>query len=348
MKGGERRTRKSIELEAERKERSLPRRGSDEEIVPSFLPHLILALSFPPTLITDRSSPPLIPFLSQPDMVIEIGILILFLLLLLTVFGLLAYCGLFQEIDVKVGPSPVPFSGRTVVYKTARGDYSKSGHTFTELTGDLVRIRPDASDLTQIGFYFDDPETRLQPDRLRYAAGAILPEDDADMSHDIVSGLQAKGYQSLVLPVIDHVVHASFPNRGPIAIVIGTKRVYPAIRSFITDHKLCAHPALEIYTSDYIYFILPLSKQDGFYLFDEEDEEEEEEGDTDGGSGDEEDEEEDEGSESERCSNSEAEHEDSTMRLPKKGSDAKSESESRKASSSSFEEIHVPEPTSSS
>ena len=194
-------------------------------------------------------------------MIIEISLLILFLLFLLTVFCLLTYCGLFESIDVKVGPSPVPISGRTVVYKTARGDYSKSGHMFTELTGDLVRIHPHASDLTQIGFYFDDPEKRTA-DRLRYAVGAILPDDDADMRGSIVTGLQAKDYHTVVLPVVDHVVHASFPNRGPVAIVIATKRVYPAIRSFISDHKLCAHPALEVYTRDN-HLLHPATQQTG-------------------------------------------------------------------------------------
>lgn len=236
-------------------------------------------------------------------MFIEACIVVLFLLFLVTVFLLVAYCGLFEAIEVKVGPAAVPISGRTVVYRTARGDYSKSGHLFTELTGDLVRVRPDASDLPQIGFYFDDPEKK-EADRLRYAVGVIVPADDADLRDEIVSSLEAKDYKTVVLPIIDHVVNVSFPNRGPIAVIIATKRVYPVIRSYISEHKLCAHPSLEIYTSDYIHFLLPLSKQDSFYLIDEDEEEDADDEDV-SGSGSQSGDEDEEAADSDRCSNSE-------------------------------------------
>ena len=154
---------------------------------------------------------------------------------------------------------------------------------FTELTGDLARIIPDNSSdsLKTIGFYYDDPlETRES--RLRYVVGVIFPEEGqeewtGDKITSLRDGLLAKEYKLTTLPKIDHVVYTTFPFRSSLSIVIAVKRVYPIIRAYISRHNLCAHPALEVYTPDLIYFILPLSKQDHFYLFDSDDEEEEEE-----------------------------------------------------------------------
>lgn len=233
-------------------------------------------------------------------MFLEICIFVLFLLFLLTVLLFLSYCGLFDAVQVKVGPSTVPISGRTVVYRVARGDYSKSGHLFTELTGDLVRVQPHASDLPMIGFYFDDVETKAV-EKLRYAVGVILPLDDADLSNEITTALQAKDYKIVILPTIDHVVHVTFPNRGPIGVVIATKRVYPVLYSYIAEHRLCAHPSLEIYSGDNIHFVLPLSKQDSFYLVQDDDDDDVDEDASDSESRDED----AEGGDSDRCSNSE-------------------------------------------
>ena len=151
------------------------------------------------------------------------------------------------------------------------------------MTGDLARIIPDKSSdsLKTIGFYYDDPlETRES--RLRYVVGVIFPEEGqeewtGDKITSLRDGLLAKEYKLTTLPKIDHVVYTTFPFRSSLSIVIAVKRVYPIIRAYISRHNLCAHPALEVYTPDLIYFILPLSKQDHFYLFDSDDEEEEEE-----------------------------------------------------------------------
>ena len=264
----------------------------------------------------------------------------------------------------------MPLSGRTVVFRSTRGAYHKAGHLFTELTGDLVRVDPIASDLPQVGFFFDDP-TRKPPERCRYAVGVLLPQSassqaessrEEELSQQIVKQLSSQGYRVTQLPVVDHVVHASFPNRGPVAVVIASKRVYPLLRTFVSEHKLCAHPALEVYSGEEIVFLLPLSKQDDFYLLpegesvDDDDEDDEGEGEGEEGEGESEGEEEegetsdDEAlaSESDRCSNSEADHEEdldvrrkftsSSATTTATGED-RSANGSRKTSASSFEEI---------
>lgn len=245
---------------------------------------------------------------------LEVLLVILFMLLLLTVALALYLFGMFENITVKVGESPFVFDGQTIAYKLHTGPYSKCGHNFTQMTGDLVRIGNGASDFCQIGFFFDDPLKR-KVHKLRYASGVIFPRDmDSLIYEDIKEQLSSLDYLFTELPKVDHVVHVSFPFRGFLSIIIATKRVYPVIRNYINLHKLCAHPTLEIYTSDHIYFILPLSKQDSFYLVEDDDEDDEDDDDSiDGASDCDLLADTDPASESDRCSNSEAEHEDDML-----------------------------------
>jgi len=43
-------------------------------------------------------------------------------------------------------------------------------------------------------------------------------------------------------------------------------RVYPKLKEYITSRSLCAYPAIEIYTSKSIEFIMPLSKQEEYFV----------------------------------------------------------------------------------
>lgn len=94
---------------------------------------------------------------------------------------------------------------------------------------------------------------------------------------------------------------------------------------------MCAHPSIEVYTSNSIHFILPLSKQDSFYFFPPESE-----NGSDAGSN----------VEDEQLTNSEAEHEEELDEEEGSSKDQESASSvERKPStdgSSSFEEIEMP------
>lgn len=150
-------------------------------------------------------------------------------------------------------------------------------------------------------------------------------------------GLRERGYEFITLPSIDHVVHATFPFRGSFSIVIATRRVYPCLNWYVQEHNLCAHPSIEVYTSDSIHFILPLSKQDSFYFFPPESVDDDS---VDGSLDDSVDD------EDENVSNSEADHEE----MEDEGTNSRDQGSSgdsveRKPStdgSSSFEEIEFP------
>jgi len=215
------------------------------------------------------------------DLLLVIVATLLFIAFLATVGLALFYFGLFEDVKVNHGEAPIPLTGLTVAFKCRRGPYNQSGHLFTELTGDLARLihGKETDSLRTIGFYYDDPN-EVEESRQRYAVGVIFPSsDEEDWNEEKISclstGLLEKGYRMTTLPKTDHVVYTTFPFRSYLSIVIAVKRVYPVIRAYLSRHNLCAHPSLEIYTEDTIYFILPLSKQDSFYLFNSDDEEEE-------------------------------------------------------------------------
>src|SRR5690349_15737325 len=107
-------------------------------------------------------------------MFIETLIAILFFMLLVTISYLLRFLGLFHPVDAKVGPPPVDINGQEVFYKLHRGAYSKSGHEFTQLIGDLGRISTGAlpEKFSTIGFYYDDPALTSEA-KCRYAVGVI-------------------------------------------------------------------------------------------------------------------------------------------------------------------------------
>lgn len=250
--------------------------------------------------------------------------LLLFLLILIAAAHTVNYLGFTYQFKVKSGPSPVPLNGQRVLYKTGRGAYSEAGFTISRLPSQLAYFHPSAKHLSLIGFYYDDPAV-VPSEKLRYALGVILPKKNPELSATLAEAMGQRGYKTTILPFTDNVVYASFPNRGPLALMIAIKRVYPAIKSYIKNHNLCAHPALEVYNSDWIHFMFPLCKQDSFYLCDDDEEDDESEG-----SGSE---------ESDRCSNSEAEHEDEGIRLRSYKSDRNVSSRRPSDNSSSFEEV---------
>ena len=78
------------------------------------------------------------------------GIIILFILLLLTVLALLYFSGLLLSVDVGAGPPPI--QKVTVAYKFARGPYSNAGSLFNDVT----RLAPKSKG---IGIYYDNPNS---------------------------------------------------------------------------------------------------------------------------------------------------------------------------------------------
>ncbi|NXT31988.1 TX264 protein, partial [Pelecanoides urinatrix] len=180
----------------------------------------------------------------------------LVVLLLLTVFGFAVYSGLFTEVVVSAGSPPV--GNITLAYKFRVGPYGESGQLFTD--GCSI-----SSKLCSIGVYYDNPHT-VSPEKCRFAIGRILSEGDAKPSEEQIKRFQKYGFKIFSFPAPSHVVMATFPFTTPMSIHLAVNRVHPALDTYIKERKLCAHPRIEIYKEDRIYFVCPLARQGDFYV----------------------------------------------------------------------------------
>lgn len=180
----------------------------------------------------------------------------LVVLLLLTVFGFVVYSGLFTEVVVSAGSPPV--GNMTLAYKFRVGPYGESGQLFTD--GCSI-----SSKLCSIGVYYDNPHT-VSPEKCRFAIGRILSEGDEKPSEEQIKRFQKYGFKIFSFPAPSHVVMATFPFTTPLSIHLAVNRVHPALDTYIKERKLCAHPRIEIYKQDRIYFVCPLARQGDFYV----------------------------------------------------------------------------------
>ncbi|XP_038666760.1 testis-expressed protein 264 homolog isoform X2 [Scyliorhinus canicula] len=177
-------------------------------------------------------------------------------LLLISLLGLAWYSGLLCEVTVRSGPPPI--RAFTLAYKYKQGPYREAGRLFTEITS----IAPK---LSSVGIYYDHPKQESE-DKLRYIAGSILSEGDEKPSEELVKLFEKFGFKIISFPEVTHVVMTSFPFTTFLSLFIAMYRVYPVLNNYIKERKLCAHPCLEIYRGDLIYFMCPLARQGDFYV----------------------------------------------------------------------------------
>jgi len=187
---------------------------------------------------------------------LELWIFILFILLILTLLVYVAYSGMWTSIEVSTSePSYGPIS---IAYKTSVGPYKAAGEIFTE----SFCLLPDKE---QLGLYYDDPEG-TPPDQLRCAVGPILAKGGEKPKTEDMEKMLKNGFKIAHFPKPSYVVTATFPFATTLSIFLGIYRVYPKLRDYIAQRNLCAYPAIEIYKDSDILFIMPLSKQDEFFV----------------------------------------------------------------------------------
>ncbi|KAM5291869.1 testis-expressed protein 264 [Ctenodactylus gundi] len=178
------------------------------------------------------------------------------LLLLLTLLAFAGYSGLLAEVTVSAGLPPI--CNITVAYKFHMGPYGNTGQLFTESCSISPKLR-------SIAVYYDNPHM-VPPEKCRCAVGSILSEGKESPSAELIHLYQKFGFKVFSFPAPSHVVTATFPYTTALSIWLATRRVHPALDTFIKERKLCAHPRLEIYQQDQIHFICPLARQGDFYV----------------------------------------------------------------------------------
>ncbi|XP_019272568.2 testis-expressed protein 264 isoform X5 [Panthera pardus] len=178
------------------------------------------------------------------------------LLLLLTLLAFAGYSGLLSGVVVSAGSPPI--RNVTVAYKFHVGPYSETGRLFTESCSVSPKLR-------SIAVYYDNPHM-VPPEKCRCAVGSILSEGEESPSSELIQLYQKFGFKVFSFPAPSHVVTATFPYTSTLSIWLATRRVHPALDAYIKGRKLCAHPRLEIYQQDQIYFMCPLARQGDFYV----------------------------------------------------------------------------------
>ncbi|XP_005741438.1 testis-expressed sequence 264 protein [Pundamilia nyererei] len=190
------------------------------------------------------------------DLFLLLLIIVLLLCLVGTVGSLLLYSGVLSDIVIKTGPPPI--RNVTIAYKFKEGPYKDCGAAYTE----SCSIGPK---LNAIGVFYDDPKQR-PPEKCRYVVGSILCEGEEKPDEDLQKLYEKFGFKVFSMPDVSHAVTTSFPCTTPLSHVLGPYRVYPRIASYIEERKLCAFPTIEIYSSDVINYMVPLSRQTDFFV----------------------------------------------------------------------------------
>ena len=176
--------------------------------------------------------------------------------LLLTIFLYFAFSGLFTSITVStLEPDTGPI---TLAYKTLVGPYKEAGEIYTESYCLLPHRR-------QLGIYYDDPEG-TPPAELRCAVGPVLAQGGEVPVKEEMEKMRENGFRIVHLPDPSYVVTANFPFATTFSIYLAIYRVYPKLRDYIAERRLCAYPALELYSDSSIVFMMPLSRQDEFFV----------------------------------------------------------------------------------
>ncbi|XP_072438852.1 testis-expressed protein 264 [Chiloscyllium punctatum] len=187
---------------------------------------------------------------------LAVGVVLLAAFLLLSLLVLALYSGLLSEVTVRSGPPPI--GAFTVAYKYKQGPYREAGRLFTEITS----IAPK---LSSIGIYYDTPKKEAA-EKPRYIAGSILSEGEEKPSEELIELFEKFGFKIISFPEVTHVVMTTFPFTTFLSLFIAMYRVYPILNNYIKERKLCAHPCLEIYRGDMIYYMCPLARQGDFYV----------------------------------------------------------------------------------
>ena len=193
---------------------------------------------------------------SLSDISMEMVFVCLLITLIITVLGYVSYSGIWSSIIVST--SETEYGPMTMAYKTIVGPYKDAGEFFTE----SFCLLPDRE---QLGIYYDDPEG-MPANQLRCAVGPVLAKGTEKPVPAEMEKMVKNGFKIVHLPKPSYVVMASFPFSTTLSIFLAIYKVYPRLRDYIAQRNLCAYPAMEIYTDNTIVFMMPLSRQDEFFV----------------------------------------------------------------------------------
>ena len=90
--------------------------------------------------------------------------------------------------------------------------------------------------------------------------------DITDLDPRQLEALVSAGFKVAVLPKQQYAVVSSFPLKTSLSLYVAIFRVYPRLRNYIAQMSLCAYPAIEICNTTRMDFMMPLSRQEEFFV----------------------------------------------------------------------------------
>jgi DNA gyrase inhibitor GyrI len=162
--------------------------------------------------------------------------LIALALILALLIGTAAYFDAFTKVAVTEKTMPAV----TIVYAKHIGDYSTIKPVMDSVYFALLK-KEKIGTSRGFGLYYDSPRDVVK-EKLRSLGGCILDAQDVQKA----DSLKQKGFKVAVLAQTK-ALYAQFPFKGPLSIIFGVIKVYPAMMKYQSGKKITSCPVMEIY-----------------------------------------------------------------------------------------------------
>ncbi len=140
---------------------------------------------------------------------------------------------------VNISPEIKEVGGETLVYEKITGDYSQSAAASDRVYQKLLEDYQIAT-TKGFGIYYDNPKV-TEKDKLRADIGCILESD-----FDKIEALR-KDFEIMEYPEDKYIV-VEFPFKGMPSVLIGIRRVYPALNAYAKQKGYAVDaPVMEIW-----------------------------------------------------------------------------------------------------
>ena len=152
----------------------------------------------------------------------------------IVLLGLFVFYGGCYKITIQ----NINTGGETLIYEAVTGPYSQSFKVSDKIHNDLLDSKIETTKC--LGIYYDNPKN-VDKDKLRSEIGCIVENVDSET----IEKLKTK-YSVKILPNENYIV-AEFPYKGSLSILMGIKKVYPAIEKYSKENNYADAPIMEIY-----------------------------------------------------------------------------------------------------
>ena len=173
---------------------------------------------------------------------------IIFLAIIILIFLLMLYLGMFQKMKVtqkEMGPY-------IIAYEHFVGPYSKTFTAFNNVYNVLLENNIETQ--LGLGIYYDDP-SKVPADQLRSDCGSVLEGEaiaKANLLKDKISIKEINKTNCIV---------TTFPIKNPMSYMVGPMKAYPALTKYAKENNVeLGSLSYEVYDmpNKTIYFVFQI------------------------------------------------------------------------------------------